>query len=50
MYIKKLNIGNVELENNIFLAPMAGVTDLSYRKICKKYGNPRISMYRNDKQ
>ena len=40
MYIEKLKIGNVELENNILLAPMAGVTDLSYRKICKKYGNP----------
>ena len=39
MYIKKLKIGNVELENNILLAPMAGVTDLSFRKICKKYGN-----------
>lgn len=35
MYIEKLKIGNVELENNILLAPMAGVTDLSYRKICK---------------
>ena len=42
MYIKKLKIGNVELENNILLAPMAGVTDLSYRKICKKYGNPGL--------
>lgn len=35
MYIKKLKIGNVELDNNILLAPMAGVTDSSYRKICK---------------
>lgn len=42
MYIEKLKIGNVELENNILLAPMAGVTDLSYRKICKKYGNPGL--------
>ena len=42
MYIKKLKIGNVELENNILLAPMAGVTDLSFRKICKKYGNPGL--------
>lgn len=42
MYIKKLKIGNVELDNNILLAPMAGVTDLSYRKICKKYGNPGL--------
>lgn len=43
MYIEKLKIGNVELENNILLAPMAGVTDLSYRKICKKYGNPGLA-------
>lgn len=42
MYIEKIKIGNVELENNILLAPMAGVTDLSYRKICKKYGNPGL--------
>ena len=42
MYIKKIKIGNVELENNILLAPMAGVTDLSFRKICKKYGNPGL--------
>ena len=42
MYIEKLKIGNAELENNILLAPMAGVTDLSYRKICKKYGNPGL--------
>ena len=42
MYFKKIKIGNVELENNILLAPMAGVTDLSFRKICKKYGNPGL--------
>ena len=42
MYIHKLMIGNVELENNILLAPMAGVTDSSFRKICKKYGNPGL--------
>lgn len=42
MYIKKLKIGNVELENNIILAPMAGVTDMPFRKICKKYGNPGL--------
>ena len=42
MYIKKIKVGNVELDNNILLAPMAGVTDLSYRKICKKYGNPGL--------
>ena len=38
MYIKKLKIGDVELENNILLAPMAGITDLPFRKIAKKYG------------
>ena len=38
MYIKKLKIGNVELENNLILAPMAGVTDLPFRVICKEFG------------
>lgn len=42
MYIKKLKIGNVELENNIILAPMAGITDLPFRVITKKYGNPSL--------
>ncbi len=42
MYLKKLKIGNVELENNIILAPMAGITDLPFRKICKEYGNPGL--------
>lgn len=39
MYLKKLKIGNVELENNLILAPMAGITNLPFRIICKKY-NP----------
>ena len=38
MYIKKLKIGNVELENNILLAPMAGITDLPFRVMAKKQG------------
>ncbi len=38
MFVHKLKIGNVELENNILLAPMAGVTDLAFRKICKDCG------------
>ena len=38
MFLKKLKIGNVELKNNIILAPMAGITDLPFRIICKKYG------------
>lgn len=33
-----MKIGNVELKNNIFLAPMAGVTDLPFRCLCKEYG------------
>lgn len=38
MYLKKLKIGNVELENNIILAPMAGITDLPFRILCKENG------------
>ena len=38
MYLKKLKIGNVELRNNILLAPMAGITDLPFRLMCEKYG------------
>ncbi len=38
MYLKQLKIGNVTLENNIMLAPMAGITDLPFRIICKSYG------------
>ena len=38
MYFRELKIGNVTLENNILLAPMAGVTDKAFRKICKTYG------------
>ena len=33
-----MNIGNLTLKNNIFLAPMAGVTDIVFRMICKEYG------------
>ena len=34
----KLKIGNVTLEQNIILAPMAGVTDLPFRLLCKEQG------------
>ena len=41
MYLKQLKIGNVELKNNILLAPMAGITNLPFRLICEKY-NPGL--------
>lgn len=37
MYLKKLKIGNVELNNNLILAPMAGITDLPFRIITEKF-------------
>ena len=33
-----MTIGNLELKGNIFLAPMAGVTDLPFRLLCKEQG------------
>ncbi len=33
-----MRIGNVEIENPVMLAPMAGVTDLPYRLLCKEQG------------
>ena len=42
MYIKPLQIGGVKLNNNVILAPMVGITDLPFRIICKKYGNPGL--------
>lgn len=42
MYIHELKIGNVKLENNIILAPMAGITDRAFRIMCKKYSNPGL--------
>ena len=58
MYLKSLKIGNVELENNILLAPMAGITDLPFRVICKSYGVGLVctemasskAIYYNDKK
>ena len=34
----KLRIGNTVLENNVILAPMAGVTDLPFRVLCREQG------------
>lgn len=33
-----MQIGNVALANNVFLAPMAGVTDMPFRILCKEQG------------
>jgi len=33
-----MKIGGIEFNNNVFLAPMAGVTDLPFRCMCRKYG------------
>ena len=34
----KLTIGKVQLDNNLIMAPMAGVTDLPFRMLCKEQG------------
>ncbi len=58
-YLKKLKIGDVELENNLILAPMAGVTNRPFRTICKEIGNPGLvctemasskAMFHNDQK
>lgn len=33
-----MKIGNLNFNNNIFLAPMAGVTDIAFRGLCKEMG------------
>lgn len=33
-----LNIGNVKIDGNLILGPMAGVTDLPFRILCKEQG------------
>ncbi len=33
-----MKIGDLELKSNVFLAPMAGVTDKPYREICREFG------------
>jgi len=33
-----LKIGNIQLRNNLVVAPMAGVTDRPFRSLCKKMG------------
>lgn len=37
-----MKIQNLEFKNNIFLAPMAGVTDMPFREICKEMGSELV--------
>lgn len=53
-----MKIGRLQFDNPVFLAPMAGVTDLPFRVICKKYGAGLVysemisakGLYYNDKK
>ena len=42
--MKALTIGNVTLDNSLILAPMAGVTDLPFRLLCKEQGAGLLCM------
>ena len=42
--LHELKIGDVKLDNNVILAPMAGVTDLPFRLLCKEQGAGLICM------
>ena len=42
--MKHLRIGNVELKNSYILGPMAGVTDLPFRLLCKEQGAGLVCM------
>ncbi|MCI9142723.1 MAG: tRNA dihydrouridine synthase DusB [Lachnospiraceae bacterium] len=42
--MSKLRIGDVVLDNNVILAPMAGVTDLPFRLLCRKAGAGLVCM------
>ncbi|MCM1184170.1 MAG: tRNA dihydrouridine synthase DusB [Roseburia sp.] len=41
---RQLRIGDVVLENNVILAPMAGVTDLPFRLLCREQGAGLLCM------
>ena len=42
--MNELSIGNVKLSNPLILAPMAGVTDLPFRRICHEMGAGLVCM------
>lgn len=53
-----MKIGSIETKNDIFLAPMAGVTDLAFRQLCAAHGAGAVysemvsakGLYYNDKK
>ncbi len=53
-----MKIGNKEFSNNIFLAPMAGITDKPFREVCRRFGAGMVysemisakGLYYNDKK
>lgn len=53
-----MKIESFTTKNNVFLAPMAGITDLPFRKICRRYGASLVysemisakGLYYNDKK
>ncbi len=38
MFLHEIKIGNLKINNNIFLAPMAGISDMPFRILCKEKG------------
>ena len=42
--VRTLKIGDVVLKNNLILAPMAGVTDLPFRLLCREQGAGLLCM------
>ncbi len=37
-YLKKLHIGNITTDSNVFMAPLAGYTNYPFRLMCRKLG------------
>lgn len=38
MRLTPISVGNMQLENNVLLAPLAGYTNYAFRRLCKGYG------------
>lgn len=38
MDLRPIKIGNIQTENNVFLAPLAGYTNYPFRRLCASYG------------